>query len=96
MQARATLPYPVTAFAGREYVAYEWRPVPAGCDAEARRHPYLELQEPPDSEAVEVDATDAARELAAEHSIDLAAVDGTGADGRVLVGDVRARIEEGA
>ena len=32
----------ITAFGGREYVRGEWRPVPAGCEEEAGRHPYLE------------------------------------------------------
>lgn len=45
MLARAITPYPVTAFTGREYVRYEFRPVPVGCEDEARRNPYLELQE---------------------------------------------------
>ena len=95
MEARGTLPYPVTAFTGREYVGREWRPVPAGREAEAERHPHLELREAL-AEADEVEATDEARELAAEHGLDLATVAGSGKDGRVLVGDVRALIEEEA
>lgn len=43
---------------------------------------------------VEVDATPAAVELAAEHAIDLNGVDGTGEDGRVLVADVEAAIQD--
>jgi len=42
----------VTAFTGREYVQWEWRHVPAGCEEEARLHPYLEIeriQHDPDS-----------------------------------------------
>ena len=54
------------------------------------RVPLVELV--PDSEP---DATDAARDLAAEHSLDLSYVIGTGAAGRILVRDVRACIEEG-
>lgn len=37
MQARALTAYPINAFTGRELVRYEWRPVPAGCEAEAER-----------------------------------------------------------
>ena len=38
----------------------------------------------------EVEATDAAVELAEELGVDLASVEGTGVGGRVTVGDVRA------
>jgi pyruvate/2-oxoglutarate dehydrogenase complex dihydrolipoamide acyltransferase (E2) component len=41
-----------------------------------------------------IDATDAARELAAENGIDLAAIEGTGKDGLITVGDVRKAIAE--
>lgn len=95
MQAKAKTPYPVTAFTGREFVPYEWRDIPAGSEDEARRNPFLILRDdnsPPPPDAVEVDATDAARALAAEHGIDLAAVEGSGENGRVLVSDVRAMI----
>lgn len=44
--------------------------------------------------AEEVDITDAARELAEEHGIDLAAIEGTGKDGRILKGDVEKAIKE--
>ena len=44
----------------------------------------------PDPEPIE--ATDAAVELAAEHGIDLAKVAGSGAEGRILVSDVKAAI----
>lgn len=37
MKAKSNLPYPVTAFTGREFVRYEWRAVPVGCEAEAQR-----------------------------------------------------------
>jgi len=40
---------PVSAF-GFEFVAYEWRNVPAGFEADAERHPYLEIQ--PEAEPV--------------------------------------------
>lgn len=39
-----------------------------------------------------VDATDGARELAAEHGIPLVNVKGTGKDGRILISDVSAAI----
>ena len=42
----------------------------------------------------EPDATDAARALAAEHDLDLHSIAGSGADGRVLVRDVRALIDK--
>lgn len=41
----------------------------------------------------EVDATDAARDLANENSVDLNQVEGTGQDGRVTVDDVKAHLE---
>lgn len=53
----------------------------------AARH-WIEPVEP------EVDATDAARELAEAEGIDLTAVEGTGADGRIVLGDVRALIDD--
>jgi large subunit ribosomal protein L21 len=42
----------------------------------------------------DVDITDAARELAEEHGVDVTAVEGTGKDGRVLKSDVQAAIDE--
>jgi len=36
---------PVVAFGGIEFVVYEWRVVPSGCEAEAERHPFLEVLE---------------------------------------------------
>jgi len=35
---------PVVAFGGIEFVKYEWRDVPPGCEAEAERHPYLLIE----------------------------------------------------
>lgn len=35
---------PVIAFSGYEYVRYEWRPVPAGHEEEAKRHALLDLR----------------------------------------------------
>lgn len=40
-----------------------------------------------------VDATDSARELAAEHGIDLRALSGTGAGGRITKGDVQSAVD---
>ena len=49
----------------------------------------LVLSEPvADEPAAEVNATEAAVELANAHDIDLADVEGSGEDGRILVGDV--------
>jgi pyruvate/2-oxoglutarate dehydrogenase complex dihydrolipoamide acyltransferase (E2) component len=42
----------------------------------------------------DVSATPAAVELASSHGLDLATVEGSGADGRITVDDVRALIEE--
>lgn len=42
--------------------------------------------------AEEVEATDAARELAKDEGVDLATVKGTGTDGRITVDDVRAAL----
>jgi len=43
----------------------------------------------------DIDATDAARNLAAEHGINLATITGTGADGRITKDDVEAAIVAG-
>lgn len=48
-------------------------------------------EEPP---ADDVDATDSAKDLAAEHDLDLAAIKGTGKDGRILLDDVRLAVAE--
>lgn len=45
--------------------------------------------------AVEVDATKAALELAAEYDVDLGEVEGTGSGGRVILSDVEAYLEGG-
>ena len=57
----------------------EPEPVPAGTDEEGRR----------------IKASPLARRLAKEHSIDLATMDGSGPEGRIVRRDVEARIEEG-
>lgn len=40
-----------------------------------------------------VEATPEAAELAAEHGLDLAEIPGSGTDGRILVGDVKAALQ---
>lgn len=50
MQAKVKADYrwpAVVAFGGHEYVKTEFRPVPAGCEAEAQRHPYIETAQDP-------------------------------------------------
>jgi pyruvate/2-oxoglutarate dehydrogenase complex dihydrolipoamide acyltransferase (E2) component len=55
---------------------------------EIRRSPLLEVQEvTPVGERV-VDATNAARVLAAELGVDLASIEGTGEEGRIIKADV--------
>ena len=56
----------------------EPEPVPAGTDAEGRR----------------IKASPLARRLADDHSIDLASLDGSGPEGRIVRRDVEARVEE--
>jgi pyruvate dehydrogenase E2 component (dihydrolipoamide acetyltransferase) len=53
-------------------------PVPAGTDAEGRR----------------IKASPLARRIAQEHEVDLAAVEGSGPEGRIVRRDVEARVEE--
>ena len=65
-------------------IARPWSPEPVAHD------------DPLDGEAEErivVEATDAARELAAEHGVSLADVNGSGTDGRILKADVERHIE---
>ena len=65
--------------------------------AEAEKPAKTEAEKPakaaPAVEAPEVDATDTARELAAEAGIDLAAIEGTGKEGRILKSDVQKAIK---
>ncbi|MGH7540069.1 MAG: 50S ribosomal protein L21 [Gemmatimonadota bacterium] len=60
----------------------------------AEKAPKAEVapDEAPDAEAIDV--TDVARELAEEHGIDLASLEGTGKDGRILKSDVEKAIRE--
>lgn len=60
-------------------------------EEEADEEPEADAE--PDAEA-EVDITNAARELAEEHDLDLSAIEGTGKDGRILKGDVQKAIKE--
>jgi pyruvate/2-oxoglutarate dehydrogenase complex dihydrolipoamide acyltransferase (E2) component len=97
MKARASKPHrTIRAFTGRLFVSYEWRPVPVGSEDEAERLAvggYLDLkpevQEASIPAPVVIEATPAAIALAKYHSIDLAAVAGTGKDRRITVLDVR-------
>lgn len=70
MEAKGTKPYPIRLFTGREFVHYEWRPVPEGHEAEAqkyagpdednRHYPLLKLRE---SEAVETAVEESIEDL---------------------------------
>jgi large subunit ribosomal protein L21 len=66
----------------------------------ARRPPKTPVSEPvaeaaPAPEAAPtVNVTDVARKLAEEHGLDLGAIEGTGAGGRILKGDVESAIRE--
>ena len=57
-----------------------------------------QLQQPKDEPAAKaapaVNVTDVARKLAEEHGLDLGAIEGTGAGGRILKGDVERAIRE--
>ena len=62
--------------------------------AEAEKPAKVEAEKPAKAEsAVEIDATDTARELASEAGIDLATIEGTGKEGRVLKADVQKAIK---
>jgi len=66
--------------------------------AEAAPEPAVEKtpgeQPVAEAAAVELDITPAAAELAAEHGIDLATIEGTGKDGRILKSDIDRAIKE--
>jgi len=102
MKARARAPHrTIQAFTGREFVGYEWRPVPDGAEDEAMRLEaggFLELQsdDPPAAPppVVEVNATPSAAALAELSGIDLASLVGSGFDGRILKSDVEAALGE--
>lgn len=48
--------FPVVAFTGHYYNRTQWSPVPDGCEAEAKRHPFLLVREDGDNLEVEPDA----------------------------------------
>jgi large subunit ribosomal protein L21 len=64
---------------------------PAEAKAEKPAQPKAEKPAKP---KVEIEATDSARELAAEAGIDLATLEGTGKEGRILKSDVQKAIKE--
>ena len=102
MEAKAKPPHRVVrAFTGLEFVHYEWRRVPAGCDDEAERLEAAGLLEfsqlpaaPPPVPVVKVDATRGAISLAVQSGVDLADVVGSAFGGRILKSDVEMVLEE--
>lgn len=89
----------ITSCAGKEFVRYEYREVPAGFEQEAENNPFLDVEKgkvsSPSSRpstaphvSGEVNATGAAVELAAESDVDLSEVSGSMAGGRISKGDV--------
>lgn len=94
----------ITALGGKTFLRTESVSVDEGFRDEIERNPYLEIvgdeglgepsmspDLPPQSE---VDATDGAIKLAEKEGIDLAEVEGSGANGRIIVPDIKALIEE--
>lgn len=86
---------PATEVVEAEVAAPEAETVEA-VEAEAA----VEVEAAPEAKAApEIDITNAARNLAEEHGIDLAGLEGSGAGGRILKGDVekaiRAQADEG-
>lgn len=59
-------------------------------EEEVVEEPQVESVAETEPEMVDVDITDAARELAEENEVDLGAIEGSGVGGRILVSDVRA------
>ena len=70
-------------------------PEPAEESEEEATEPEAEAEEEPEAVIPEdLAITNAARELAEEHGIDVTKIEGTGKDGRVLKGDVQAVVKE--
>ena len=69
------------------------KPVKAEKPAEPKAEKPVKAEKPAEPKA-EFDATDTARELAAEAGIDLAGIKGTGKEGRILKSDVQKAIKE--
>jgi pyruvate/2-oxoglutarate dehydrogenase complex dihydrolipoamide acyltransferase (E2) component len=86
VRVKASYRWPRARVAGQEFTKRGEMLAQGYINDEIRASPLLEID--PVAEP-EVDATDAARALAAEHGVDLATVPGSGEDGRVLVDDVR-------
>ena len=95
----------ITSCAGREFVKFEYREVPAGLEDEAKANPFLEIEteEPAAAELPvslslppkgEVDATESALALATESDVDLSLVEGTGVEGRIIKPDVERFLAE--
>ncbi|RMD64630.1 hypothetical protein D6833_04160 [Candidatus Parcubacteria bacterium] len=94
----------VTACGGIQFNRHEWANVPPGCEEEALRNPYLEVEDvtpesaldapdAPEAQDADVDATPDAHELAYEFGVDLTQVQGSGKGGRILKRDVQAFID---
>ncbi len=66
------------------------KPAPAGKGADK---PEGLAEQPEPAASAEVDVTDAARDLAEQHGIDLATLEGTGKEGRILKSDVEGAIQ---
>jgi len=91
----------VRAFGGLEFVKSEYRRVPDGMANEADRlvaAGLLEIEAAPtplpEPASAPLDITDAAFALAVDNDLNPRRIIGTGAGGRILVGDVRALLEE--
>ncbi len=68
-------------------------PVAEAAPVEVEETPMTEAAQAPEA-APAVSVTDVARKLAEEHGLDLGAIEGTGAGGRILKGDVERAIRE--
>jgi len=64
-------------------------------NARAPKAPERAVAKPDTSAPDSVDATDTARELAADHpELDLSSIEGTGSGGRILKSDVQAAVDQ--